>query len=173
MSFRDILSQLQVPETVDTDAQRLVGDWLQSSAAGRWLVIIDNVDSEDVVFEKTSETAELKLLSCIPKTATGGVLFTSRYKRIAMKLADELGGLDEMSEDEASAMLKRSLKDDYNASQPSKQLLEELGYIQLAISQAGAFICENCIRIDEYLEIYHESEDDRIALLFYCGTRCF
>jgi len=164
-SFRDILGQLKIPETSETDPKRLVGDWLQRSAAGRWLMIVDNVDSEDVVFEMTGNNAELKLVSCIPKTATGSVLFTSRYKRIAMKLTDELIGLDAMMEDEANALLKRSLKDDYKDSEPSKQLLEELGYIPLAISQAAAFIRENCIGITEYLDIYHESEDDRIALL--------
>jgi len=157
------LGELNIPETPETNAQTVVTNWLLGKNSGRWLMVVDNVDDEDVVFEK--KESGTKLLPCIPKSENGLVLFTTRYKRIAMKLADEIVEVVEMNEEEASSLLSRSLKD--NALNPNdvKELLTELGCIPLAINQAASFMREYCSGIAEYLKDYRESEADRLVLL--------
>ena len=162
-SYRDILGELNIPETPETNAQTVVTNWLLGKHNGRWLMVVDNIDDEDVVFEK-KETGT-KLLPCIPKSDNGLVLFTTRYKRIAMKLADEIVEVVEMNEEEASSLLSRSLKDNTLRPDDVKELLAELGCIPLAINQATSFIREYCSGIAEYLENYRESEADRMVLL--------
>lgn len=71
----------------------------------------------------------------------------------------------EMSEEEASSLLSRSLKDNTLNPNDVKELLTELGCIPLAINQAASFIGEYCSSIAEYLEGYRESKADRMVLL--------
>jgi hypothetical protein len=71
----------------------------------------------------------------------------------------------EMSEEEASSLLSRSLRDGALSPNDVKELLTELGCIPLAINQAASFIREYCSGIAEYLENYRESEADRMVLL--------
>lgn len=148
---------------------RLVKDWLQDRGNGQWLMIIDNVDNDDVIFEKDEDKnttpAGLKLLTCIPKVEHGLVLFTSRYKRLAARLTSQLVELHEMPDEEARELLKGHLVDQHFDAKDAELLLEELGHIPLAITHAAAFMRQNSMAISEYLELYRESEEERIELL--------
>jgi hypothetical protein len=75
------------------------------------------------------------------------VLLTTRYKWVTMKLAGEIVEVVEMSEEEASSLLSRSLKDNTLNPNDVKELLTELGCIPLAINQAASFIGDYCSRI--------------------------
>lgn len=165
-SFRDILTLLGIPENPNIDVERLVGNWLEDESAGRWLMIVDNVDGEDVVFDKSlAAPSKSTIVACIPKVEHGSVLFTTRYKKIAIKTADEIVGLIEMTEEEANLLLKQTLKNDYVESADYKPLIEELGYIPLAINHAAAFMRENDMGLSDYLELYRDSEEERVELL--------
>src|SRR4051812_33766673 len=100
------MRNLNIPEAPDTNVSRIVEAWLRDEQNGRWLMIVDNVDSEEVLFEKPEgehgASTRLKLVSCVPKVEHGSVLFTTRYKRIAGKLADEILEMQGMTEEEAS-----------------------------------------------------------------------
>jgi tetratricopeptide (TPR) repeat protein len=165
-SFRDILALLGIPENPDIDVERLVGNWLEDESNGKWLMIVDNVDDEDVVFDRTrGAPAKSTIVPCIPKAAHGSVLFTTRYKKIAIKTADDVVSLIEMTEEEANLLLKQTLKDEYKETEDYKPLIEELGFIPLAISHAAAFMRENDIGLSEYMELYRDSEEERVELL--------
>jgi hypothetical protein len=168
-SYRDVLSKLSIPESPDTNVKLLVENYLREKKNGKWLMIVDNVDDENVVLEKREEedglTGKLQMLSCIPKVPHGVVLFTSRYKKVAMRLTNELIEIKQMSDEEGTELLKSSLNDDFSDSKDIKTLLEELGYIPLAITHAAALMRENCMDIAGYLDIYKESDKDRIELL--------
>jgi tetratricopeptide (TPR) repeat protein len=153
-------------DTPEIDAQRLVGNWLQDEATGPWLMIVDNVDSEDVMCENNDgQSTVTKLLSCIPRVDNGSVLFTGRHRMTAMKLADEVVSLNELTEGEAIELLKRTLKNDNVSYEDAKALIDELGYIPLVINHAASFIRENDSDISSYLELYHENEEECIELL--------
>jgi hypothetical protein len=47
----------------------------------------------------------------------------------------------------------------------SEELLEALGYLPLAITQAAAFINENAIMVAEYLEAFHSDDSELQELL--------
>lgn len=165
-SFRDILTLLGIPENPNIDVENLIGSWLEDESAGRWLMIVDNVDDEDVVFDKhLGALTKSTIVACIPRVEHGSVLFTTRYKKIAIKTADEIVGLIEMTEEEANLLLKQTLKDDYVDTADYKPLIEELGYIPLAISHAAAFMRENEIGLLDYLELYRDGEEERVELL--------
>ncbi|RYP73986.1 hypothetical protein DL771_003297 [Monosporascus sp. 5C6A] len=164
--LQDILDKLEIPHSAETNARHVVEQWLRNKNNGHWLLIVDNIDKEDVLDENGGK-GKFRLLSCIPKTEHGHVLFTSRYKRVAMKLTDDLVRIDQMPEAEATEMLKTCLREQYDEEQKEDvyKLLEELSYIPLAIAQAAAYIRENENTIADYLELYQESEENRVELL--------
>ena len=173
-SYHDVLAKLSIPDSPGLNVKLLVENYLRERKNGRWLMIVDNVDDESVILEKQDDgdddgdhdgSGNLQILSCIPQVPHGMVLFTSRYKSVAIQLTKELIELKQMSVGEGAALLKRSLNDDFSDSKNIETLLDELGYIPLAITHAAALMRVNCMDIAKYLEIYKESDDDRIELL--------
>ncbi|KAF2195155.1 TPR-like protein [Zopfia rhizophila CBS 207.26] len=164
--LQGILEKLEIPHSAETNVRNVVEEWLRNRSSGRWLLIVDNVDNANVLDENKGK-GNFKMLPCIPKTDYGHVLFTSRYKRVAMKLTDDLIRLDQMPKAEAVELLKTCLREQYDESHEDdvNKLLEELSYIPLAIAQAAAYIRENENTIADYLELYQESEDNRVELL--------
>lgn len=161
-----ILDQLGIPHSAETNVRNVVEEWLRNRSNGRWFLIVDNVDHEGVLDENSGK-GDFQMLSCIPKTDHGHTLFTSRYKRVVMKLTDHLVRLEQMPKREALELLKLNLREQYDPEQSSgaDKLLEELSYIPLAIAQAAAYIRENENTIADYLELYQESDDNRLELL--------
>lgn len=164
--MQSVLDTLEIPHSAETNVRNVVEEWLRNRSNGRWLLIVDNVDNEAVLDENNGKGA-FKMLSCIPKTDHGHVLFTSRYKKVAMKLAPDTVRIDNMPKSEALELLKVSLREQYDKDQnaDAERLLEELSYIPLAIAQAAAYIRENENTIADYLELYTESEDNKMELL--------
>ena len=90
------------------------------------------------------------------------MLITSRDERLAKRLAGRHASIvvDHMSLEEAQDLLEKWQADpsDSSSSDTSKSLLEALGYIPLAITQAAAFINENYITPLQYLDMFHQSD---------------
>jgi hypothetical protein len=136
---------------------------------GRWLLKVDNVDNEDVIFQKRDregdEVPGIELLPCLPKVGHGSILFTTRYKKIMQKLTKELIHVNEMTREEAVQLLKKNLtNEDFNSSN-IKTLLEELCYIPLANSHAAAFMRVHSQSVSEYLEILKSGDEERIGVV--------
>lgn len=160
------MDTLGIPISAETNVRNVVETWLSTRTNGRWLLFVDNVDSEEVLANE-SVKGRFKLLSCIPKTDHGHVLFTSRYKQVALKLASDTVRIDQMTKSEGLELIKVSLKEQYSKEQEAdaERLLEELSYIPLAVCQACAFIRHNDSTIADYLELYQESEENKMELL--------
>ncbi|ORY01060.1 hypothetical protein BCR34DRAFT_101413 [Clohesyomyces aquaticus] len=161
-----ILDTIGFQHSAETNVQNAVEEWLRNRANGYWLLIVDNVDHRDVLNENKAK-GPFKMLSCIPKVDHGHVLFTSRYKGVAMDLSDNVVHVDKMSPDEAGDLLKRTMHEQYSESQAEDvpRLIEELSYLPLAITQAAAYMRKRMNTIAEYLEMYLESEEERVDLL--------
>lgn len=162
-----ILKAIGFESSADINVHNVVEQWLRNKNNGRWLIVVDNVDSEDVL-NQGSSSENFELLSCLPHVEHGRILFTTRYRHIALKLSQNDNiRLDHMSSQEALDLLKRCLGDQYDESEraDAEELLEELSNIPLAIAQAAAFIQQNEIPISEYLEIYEESDESQTQLL--------
>ena len=71
-----------------------------------------------------------------------------------------------LTEQEADRLLRSKLPQDHERGEVDMvELLHMLEYLPLAITQAGAFISENCITLAEYIETLQASDLDVTDLL--------
>jgi tetratricopeptide (TPR) repeat protein len=171
-TYFHIAQQLQLPglEEEGADAKKLVKDYLCDSSAGQWLLIFDNADDINMWFGKPEGTTEpCQLSDYVPWSRTGSVLFTTRFKKVASKLAmqnvirvlelDEARALDLLSE----RLVEKSLLQDRDQA---ALLLKQLVYLPLAIVQAASYINENCLSsLVDYLSLLSAKEEEVIDML--------
>lgn len=144
-----------------------VNAYLSHERSGKWLLIFDNADDMEM-WTKSSETSPA-LKSLLPQNETGHILFTSRNRKLAVKLAlSNVVQIPDMDEDTALQMLhqlfirKELLKD----TDGTATLLKQLCFLPLAISQAAAYINENDItRLGDYVSLITAQEGDMAKLL--------
>ena len=112
---------------------------------------------------------KLPLSDYLPRSSGGSTLITTRDERLGKRLAGIHASVvvSQMSPQEARYLLEKRQMDPSGSSNddPSIRLLEALGYIPLAITQAAAFISENHISLTQYLEMFHKSDSDVQDLL--------
>ncbi|VUC33066.1 unnamed protein product [Clonostachys rosea] len=134
-----------------------------------WLLVIDNADDITVFLPGQSNEMTTNLLRYIPQAAgkSGTVLWTSRDERI-VEIAgpDRAVEISRMTEAEARKLLYKKWNKDSGTKRNKKiaKLLEELGCLALAISQAGAFMRRTQTGVDEYLSML--SKDKHRWILF-------
>ena len=145
-SFIEIASLLKLPEKDAQESEQAVSavmNWLERHEG--WLLIFDNADSPELVKPFR------------PRNAMGHVLLTSRAQ-----LFDRLGistpiELQTMTADEAVEFLfTRTGRDTSNPAEKAAalKLADELGYLPLALEQAGAYILAKHARFQDYLASY-------------------
>ena len=137
---------LNLPEQSETDELKkrdAVIHWLNRNPG--WLLILDNVDNK----EAATAVSEL-----IPKINGGHLLVTSRLSKIK-NVVNNL----QVSELEAAAardfLLIRTLEgreQQDNDKTKADELAEELGYLPLALEQAGAYIDSCSLSFEAYLK---------------------
>ena len=137
-------------------------------------MVLDNADDLDSFFVKPTATAPdnecmSPLNDYLPRSSGGLMLITTRDERLGKRLAGMHASVvvNQMSPQEAQDLLEKWQMDPFGSSEndPSMRLLEALGYIPLAITQAAAFISENHISLTQYLEMFHKSDSDVQDLL--------
>ena len=137
-------------------------------------MVLDNADDLDTFFGRPSSTAsdnedKSPLSDYLPRSSGGSTLITTRDERLGKRLAGMQASVivNQMSPQEAQYLLEKWQMDPAGSSDddPSMRLLEALGYIPLAITQAAAFISENQISLTQYLKMFHKSDSDIQDLL--------
>ncbi len=137
-------------------------------------MVLDNADDLDMFFAKpisiaTESECALPLTDYLPRSLKGLMLITTRDERLGRRLAGRRASIvvDPMSPQEAQELLKNwEMQSPGNSDlDHSSQLLEALGYIPLAITQAAAFISENHVTPTKYLEAFRRSDSDVQDLL--------
>lgn len=128
-------------------------------------MVVDNVDDRNVFFE-TFTYAGKALREYIPQTSKGSILYTTRNRDIGMDLALDRAPLTVPSMDvqEAQALLGQRIRAESTETE-QLELLAELVYLPLAISQAVAFMAKRHKTVAEYIKLYRGSESTRIRLL--------
>ncbi|KAL7935748.1 heterokaryon incompatibility protein domain-containing protein [Trichoderma chlorosporum] len=154
------------PEDTNADAKKLVQDHLSNKSAGRWLLIFDNADDVSLFTDSSSREAG-RLIDYIPRSVHGSVVFTTRDKRTAVRLAGRnVVEISEMNEVDGKQLLAKYLVNQDLMSQGDvTALLDQLMYLPLAIVQAAVYINANGIGLDDYLSLLKEQEEDVIDLL--------
>jgi tetratricopeptide (TPR) repeat protein len=108
------------------------------------------------------------LKNCLPQSQQGRILFTTRNRILAVKLASpHVLPVAEPDEVTGLKILENSLIDGELLinDNTSIQLLNKLTFLPLAIAQAAAYISENAIKISQYVELLEEQESRVIDLL--------
>lgn len=139
-------------ESSPESAISYVKEWLTEHPG--WLLVYDNVGNYN----------EIK--SFLPDYG-GNIILTSRKQDwpTSFKILD----IDVMKEVEAiellQSLISRSLNDEVRKEEVSdvKELVKLLGYLPLALAQAGAYIHQSSLPIKEYLTLCKEHEQELLT----------
>jgi len=141
--YANLAMKLGLKEAEDKDLNvtiDAVREWLRMH--DKWLLIFDNAEHPD------------DIRPYLPHSTLGHVLITSRYS--AWEAIAEPLDIEIMPEPEAiEFLLKRTGSDDRTTA---AEIAKELGYLPLALEQAGAYIERTRIRLAEYLKAYRKSQ---------------
>jgi tetratricopeptide (TPR) repeat protein/transcriptional regulator with XRE-family HTH domain len=158
--FLEMAQALQLPERDERDpitAVTAVKGWCGHQTS--WLLILDNAD-------ELSSLAEF-----LPTLVRGHIVVTTRTQALG-RLAHgiEIGTLD--SETAALLLQRRAgllavdaplAKTDETNRTAALQIAEELGYLPLAIDQAGAYLEETQCGLQQYLDLYRSRRTDLLC----------
>jgi len=132
----------------------------------KWLLIFDNADDMNM-WVKDSSTA-LALRDFLPHSTQGHIIFTTRNRKLAVKLASsDVIHVRELNEKAGMEFLERSLIQEslFNDRHAVITLLEQLTFLPLAVTQAAAYMNENGVGVSDYLLLLEEQEADVVELL--------
>ncbi|KAF1809665.1 HET-domain-containing protein [Eremomyces bilateralis CBS 781.70] len=155
-AYSAVAEELDIPgkDEQGADVKRLVQNYLSNESAGQWLLVFDNADDLDMWMGKPAERQSFRLLDYLPKSRRGSILFTTRDRKAATKLASQnLVEVQEMNAEVASELLQKCL------------IGHDLTYLPLAIVQAAAYINANGTSIADYLSLLDEQDESMIELL--------
>ncbi|CAG7917496.1 unnamed protein product [Penicillium olsonii] len=165
-AYMKIASAMGISGTEPAKMKEQVKSSLSQENAGKWLLIFDNADDMEM-WTKGSATAP-PLQDILPYSENGHILFTSRNRKLAVRVASPnvllVPDIDDVTATKIleRSLIKKGLLCDNNAT---TALLEQLGYLPLAINQAAAYINENGITLSDYLSLMKDRETDAAELL--------
>jgi hypothetical protein len=161
-AYKDIARKLCLTGWDDpkVDTFQLVSEWLSNDAHGHCLLLLDSADDTEVFFSTKLNPSSVgseqtaPLVNYLPRNQNGSTLITTRDKRVGERLTkrEETIIVLPMAGREAERLLWPKVVQEGSLDKTnSSRLLEVLGYLPLAITQAAAYISENSIMVEEYL----------------------
>jgi tetratricopeptide (TPR) repeat protein len=155
----------------DEDLKESVRLYLSSEAAGPWLLVVDNADDGDILFGSADLPGGIS--EYLPESDVGITLFTTRSREVAVSaVGSDMIELHAMDPPEAADYLEKLLIGGSKAG--AAELLKELSYLPLAITQAAAYLNTIRVPIPEYLRLLRGADREAASLMsreFYDGTR--
>ncbi|PYH50180.1 purine and uridine phosphorylase [Aspergillus niger CBS 101883] len=165
-AYMNIASKLKMTDIKPAEVKEKVKAYLSLESAGKWLVIFDNAD--DMGMWSTNDSTNTVLTDFLPESEQGHIIFTTRSRKVAVKLASShVITVTEPNTEISIQILKNSLveKTLLNDRITALSLLEQLACLPLAITQAAAYINENSIGLSDYLQLLRDQEPHVIELL--------
>ena len=168
------LTSVGVPAFEDGLDNAVIADqikqWFEKQGTLKWLLIFDNADRIDDPNESIS------VVKLIPRGENGCVLSTSRNIASDGELASIGCEVEEMKESEAVQFLLGCSRIQGSESQEeAKIMVQTLGYLPLAIEQAGSYIRTMKISISRYMSLYELNKSEAlkrpVALISRFGTQ--
>ncbi len=155
----------------DDDLKESVREYLSSEAAGPWLLVVDNADDGEIFFGSAEILGGIS--EYLPESDDGVTLFTTRSREVAGSVAgSDVVDLHAMDLPEAADYLGKLLIG--GSKEGAAELLKELSYLPLAITQAAAYLNTTQVPIPEYLRLLRRADQETVSLMsreFYDGTR--
>ncbi|EXL39960.1 hypothetical protein FOCG_17462 [Fusarium oxysporum f. sp. radicis-lycopersici 26381] len=161
-----IMDVCGIPMTEDCSAVETVRQYLSSKSAGKWLLVVDNADDMQTIMGLKGGVTGL--YRSLPQSDQGRILFTTRHQKVAISVVGRnILDVPAMSRDEARSYFKRALIQEMPLAhnEVMNHLLTRLAHFPLAITQAAAYMNENQIPLAEYLQLFENTDRDRIELL--------
>jgi tetratricopeptide (TPR) repeat protein/nucleoside phosphorylase len=157
-AYMSIALKLEITDPKPAEVKQQVKVYLSQDSMARWLLIFDNAD----------DIGMWTMADFLPESERGHILFTTRSRQIAVRLASSnVITISEPDTETAVEILRKSLikRELLNDREAAISLIRELAYLPLAITQAAAYINEKDIRLSEYTTLLHQNESDVIELL--------
>ncbi|KAK1452187.1 hypothetical protein CMEL01_06761 [Colletotrichum melonis] len=152
-SFRLLTAKIFDEEAGKPNIKR-VQNWLAQNQTEEWLLVFDNNDTIDVS-------------NYLPPGNTGNILFTSRRKDMSPILdANQTIPVDIMDAEDAVTLFLRASQrqqaksEDDDDENYGKAIVHELGYLPLAIDQAGSFVYIQECSFKDYLNNFQRRRKD-------------
>jgi tetratricopeptide (TPR) repeat protein len=170
-AYRDVAKQLQVAgwDEEKADVKKLVQVHLSQESTRPWLCIFDNADDLSMwIRSPGSEAGPGGLKEYLPQSKQGCVLFTTRDKKVAVKLAGrDVVEVPELDDKGAMHLLQESLVDTslMDDQRNARAVLQQFTNLPLAIVQGAACINENSMSLADYVSLLDEQEEDVVGLL--------
>ncbi|KAJ6088738.1 hypothetical protein N7486_009999 [Penicillium sp. IBT 16267x] len=145
-----------------------VKKWLESEKAGRFLMIIDNVDYAEDFLNAKDATYNAPYVY-MPKCSHGSILYTTRDREFAkqVSLSSNIIDVSPISELESITLLKKILSSSPQRSPDDLVLLsKKLGHHPLAITQAATYLNTMLLPILEYLRYFDDQQTAMRILKF-------
>jgi tetratricopeptide (TPR) repeat protein len=184
-AYKDVARKMELPRADDpeTDVCELVSDWLNGEDSGQWLMILDNADKSDLFLKPLDPKASNRvnvtkkpLIDYLPAKMNSkrSLLITTRDRTLGENLSDGQPSIEVLPfAPEEGILLLRSrtgpVSDGWNDSDAAT-LVEVLGCIALAITQAAAFMRHNQMPLGRYLKALRGDERN---LKDYLNTNLF
>jgi tetratricopeptide (TPR) repeat protein len=144
--YTELAGALGLAEAGQADQQLAAGavrGWLEGH--DRWLLILDNAEAPDTATGLPAPLA--RLVDLVPRVLHGQVLVTSRDATWEDHAA--LAELEVFTPEEAVAFLLA--RSDSSDRTTAAEISELLGWLPLALEQAGAYVRETRLELDAYL----------------------
>ncbi|KAB8237936.1 uncharacterized protein BDW43DRAFT_296928 [Aspergillus alliaceus] len=165
-AYMSIASKLGMADIKPAEVKEKIKAYLSQKSAGKWLLLFDNAD--DIEMWSKDNTNNSVLTDFLPQSEQGHILFTTRSRKVAVKLVSSyIIIISEPDTETAIKILQNSLveKTLLNDHDIAITLLEQLAFLPLAITQAAAYINENSIGLSDYIILLQDQEPDVIELL--------
>ncbi|QPC72056.1 hypothetical protein HYE68_002808 [Fusarium pseudograminearum] len=149
----------------DDDMKDLVYQYLSSDKAGKWLLIVDNADEEELIFGSAEKPG---LEEYLPQNENGIILLTTRSGQVANDFAQaDVIYIEQMDQEEAKTLFEKSLVQKHLLwdKVATGELLAYLTFLPLAITQAAAYLNENRAPIQTYLGLLRNAEKEDMRIL--------
>ncbi|KAK6819500.1 hypothetical protein PG987_015983 [Apiospora arundinis] len=149
----------------NTDVKALVKTALSNEDLGKWLMVVDNVDDMDLLYDKSGD---ISIRDALPTSSKGSILFTTRNRAVTMSLNVSpkavvvVGGL---SKADATELLQKNLKKNQMDEESVDELVVLLAYLPLAIKQAAAYMMRTGMTMRKYLSHFLASDATQTRLL--------
>lgn len=154
-----LVGELGIQKADNESAEMLLKKHLMSEESGSWLLIVDNADDDNIFGQ---------IFRFIPESDNGRLLYTTRSQAIAVDASKtSYLRLSEMRQNEADQLLGKTPKDELSTSDDGqrRELLENLGYLPLAIAQASSYMSKKQVSVEKYLKLLRSTDSATIKLL--------
>ncbi|KAI1774882.1 TPR-like protein [Hypoxylon cercidicola] len=174
-AYMELARRLAIPMNKGEDPKESVRRYLTLESTGKWLLIVDNADSYELLFGPSDKPGGINMY--LPQSDNSLILFTTRVREVAVAaVGSDVIDLHKMDLEEAASCLEKMLiqKELLQNETEVKKLLRELTCLPLAISQAAAYLNRNQMTVKKYLGLLRGNEQSMIELMsreFHDNTR--